>query len=898
MVDYEYGALFNEDSVKKEVIITYGNTTITNEDLFNQELELDESLCSEEQLKFGSCEASVIKFKVANIVSPIKGQWINVSMAIGGHNENPIQLGVYKVESDKPTSDRKWREIVAYDALYDMINDDVSDWYNSVLPGKNTSMPLAQFRKLFLQKYGVQEEADETLVNDGMIVTRTIEPDELSGAKVITAICELNGCFGHIGRNGKFKNVHLVQGIKGLYPRNDLYPSDDLYPRDPKTTPIGKGIYITCEYEDFVTIGITGVDIYKEENLIGSSAGDSGNKYAAEDNFLVYGKTDQEISTIANNLLSAIRGVDYRPFDAECKGNPCFEVGDPVRFSTKYEIVESYILSRTLKGTQALKDSYSADGAEKYETKVNSVRRETSQLYGKTEQLERVSEEHQEHIDNINSDICDINSGIDEINDNIGDLEESVEKNRVSIEKTEESLSVTIAGSQEEWDETGYSIEYYGYGEPVKTYPPINESSIGKRYLDESENMVYRCVRDANGIRWGWPEKYTGQQVDYRGSGKPVVGYPPDDESSIGKYYLDQTSGKVYRCVRDANGIRWDYPQQLTRITVKLDTAIRQTQESVTIEANRAKGAEDVLSSRISVEAGNIVLESSRARGAEESLSGRISVAESNINLKVSKGEVISSINLSPEAVDIDASKINLNGAVTANSNFKINLDGTVESTGGIFDQSCFTQGIYLALNRWNTSYKYPVVEMQSAGYMNFANSSTDTTFLGSLHFGNVASVYPTANRMQVSGELYANSNVYFSGVYGNSTTADPNLHITPTGYLNTKGGSSKNWKHDIGEIKSEFIDPHKLYDVECRQFIYNDDYISENDCRRGKFIPGFIIEELLETYPIAVDIDENGNPATWSPSMFIAPIIYLLQEQNKRIETLEKSMLKGEIKC
>ena len=82
MVDYEYGALFNDDSVKKEIVIKYGNATITNEDLFNQELELDESLCSEEQLKFGSCEASVIKFRVANIVSPVKGNWISVAMAV------------------------------------------------------------------------------------------------------------------------------------------------------------------------------------------------------------------------------------------------------------------------------------------------------------------------------------------------------------------------------------------------------------------------------------------------------------------------------------------------------------------------------------------------------------------------------------------------------------------------------------------------------------------------------------------------------------------------------------------------------------------------------------------------------------------------------------------------
>lgn len=438
MIDYEYGALFSDDSIKKEIIIKYGNTTIANEDLFNQELELDESLCSEEQLKFGSCEASVIKFRVANIVSPVKGNWISITMTIDGHTENPLPFGRYKVESDKPTSDRKWREIVAYDALYDMINDDVSDWYNSVLPNKNVSMPLSKFRKLFLQKYSVEEEIDAPLANDSMVVTRTIDPDELSGAKVITAICELNGVFGHIDRNGKFKSVQLIQGIKGLYPRNDLYPANDLYPRDPKSTPIGKGIYISCEYEDFTVNSITGIDIYKEENALGGSSGSPENKYVVEDNFLVYGKSEQELQTVANNLLSAIRGLDYRPFGAECKGNPCFEVGDPVRLSTKYEIIESYILTRTLKGIQALKDSYSASGTEKYEIKVNSTSREIAQVSGRTEQLEREYDEQQEDIENINSDIDGINQGIGEINSNVGNL-------KIELKKTDDGLHAEVS---------------------------------------------------------------------------------------------------------------------------------------------------------------------------------------------------------------------------------------------------------------------------------------------------------------------------------------------------------------------------------------------------------------------------------------------------------------------
>ena len=61
---------------------------------------------------------------------------------------------------------------------------------------------------------------------------------------------------------------------------------------------------------------------------------------------------------------------------------------------------------------------------------------------------------------------------------------------------------------------------------------------------------------------------------------------------------------------------------------------------------------------------------------------------ESTVSEKVGSDEIISKINQSAEKVSINATKISLNGAVTANSNFKINTDGSAETkalkiTGG-----------------------------------------------------------------------------------------------------------------------------------------------------------------------------------------------------------------------
>lgn len=54
----------------------------------------------------------------------------------------------------------------------------------------------------------------------------------------------------------------------------------------------------------------------------------------------------------------------------------------------------------------------------------------------------------------------------------------------------------------------------------------------------------------------------------------------------------------------------------------------------------------------------------------------------------VSKDGIVSAINLSEELVQIEASKIRLEGVVTVNGNFKVGLDGSIEASNGRFQGS------------------------------------------------------------------------------------------------------------------------------------------------------------------------------------------------------------------
>ncbi|MBQ8633190.1 MAG: hypothetical protein IJ420_06250, partial [Lachnospiraceae bacterium] len=406
MIDYKYGDLFLKNSIDKQIVIAddAGAVKITNKELYSQKFEITETLCSEEQLVFGSCEASVLKFTAANIFTSLKGKWVNVKMTMGGNTDVPLSLGRFKVESDKPTADRKKREYVAYDALYDVINTDVAGWYNTILPEKTSTTTMRQFRDSFFEYFDIEQE-EITLINDTVTVKKTIEPESLSGKDVLFAICEINGCFGKMSREGKFRYVYLVQAIEGIYPSHDLYPSEDLYPGASKTRLIGSGLYIPpCVYEDYIVESISGLIIRKEEEDIGSQTGDMSNAYIIQDNFLVYGKSADELSTIGERIFEKIKSITYKPFSTKAKGNPCIEVGDAIRISTSLQKIETYVLQRTLSGIQAMRDTYSAEGEQKRDQKVNDISRSIVELKGKTNVLIRTVDETRSELADLEFD--------------------------------------------------------------------------------------------------------------------------------------------------------------------------------------------------------------------------------------------------------------------------------------------------------------------------------------------------------------------------------------------------------------------------------------------------------------------------------------------------------------
>lgn len=387
-----------DSSTDKQMVISVVGT---NQKIDNSMLEigtfaLEESLCSESELKFGACEANFVKFTARNTAGNIIGKTISIEETIDGDSQNPMPYGVFKVASDVPTADRTKRQITAYDAMYDIINTDVKAWY----AGLSFPMTLKQFRNSFFAHLGIAQ-VETSLVNDSMTVNKTIvatqtddssavtEEPSISGKTVVTAICEINGCFGNINREGKFEYVFLKEITSALYPAEDLFPSDNLFPSDANTESM-TGHYITFDYEDFQSKAITQLEIKTSEDNAGAIVGTAGNNYSITGNFFVSDKTGAELEQIANNLLPIMKQAVYTPIKScTCVGNPCLTLGEPIRFNTTREIVETYLLQRTLTGVQSKRDSIAAQGTEIHSAKVNSMRETLESVQRRTGKLER-----------------------------------------------------------------------------------------------------------------------------------------------------------------------------------------------------------------------------------------------------------------------------------------------------------------------------------------------------------------------------------------------------------------------------------------------------------------------------------------------------------------------------
>lgn len=349
---------------------------IENDRIVSESLQITESLSSDEDLVFGSCEGTEMQITVADVIEDLTNKEFTLTVEIGGYE---MALGIYTVKSFVRQSDRRKRKITAYDRM-EWFNVDVADWYNSLV----FPMTLKTFRDSLCSYIGIVQN-DSGLLFDSLEIEKTIEPQQLSGLDVLKAICEINGCFGHIEKTGLLVYVSLQQ--TGLYPSETLYPEESLYPSEFGGDGLPTETISTYKqpmiYEDYLVEGVDSLTIRGEEGDVGANVGEGDNLYTIEGNFLVYGKSAAELLNIAQSLLNKIKGRIYRPASLDCNCMPWLEVGDAIIVPTRNDVIETFVTKRTISGCQNMRDKLESTGNQK-QTESFGINKQIIQLQGKT----------------------------------------------------------------------------------------------------------------------------------------------------------------------------------------------------------------------------------------------------------------------------------------------------------------------------------------------------------------------------------------------------------------------------------------------------------------------------------------------------------------------------------
>lgn len=430
--------LYRSDSIDKNMIAEFcrpGQTepflTVYDGSRFI-DMSLEESLCSDDNIEWGSCEASQIKLTIIGLNGAgIKGSEMTLYQTLDGvfpaadlYPDNDtypagyvMPFGRYVVQSAKKQANTDFWDVVALDYM-SKFDADVVDWYNA----QPFPMTLRDFRASLCRYLGVTESVPDYLPNDDMPVEKTIDAGELTGKDILIACEQVNGVFGHFDREGILQHIALEPNY-GLFPATDLCPNEELYPVAPGV--MNDQVYderleaylmISSYFEDYTVQSIDKIQIRQESEDIGAIYGTGTNCYTIEGNFLLYGKGADELQQIAANVYGMISGRMYIPFNCELKGLPYIRVGSAVYFAYGSDSIVSYVMNRTLKGTYALKDSYSAEG-EEIRSVQNNVNKDILLLKGKAAYLKK---------------------NVDEVSANLVDLEKRTEaKLTITAEKIE-----------------------------------------------------------------------------------------------------------------------------------------------------------------------------------------------------------------------------------------------------------------------------------------------------------------------------------------------------------------------------------------------------------------------------------------------------------------------------
>lgn len=260
-----------------------------------------------------------------------------------------------------------------------------------------------------------------------------------------------------------------------------------------------------------------------------------------------------------------------------------------------------------------------------------------------------------------------------------------------------------------------------------------------------------------------------------------------------------------------------------------------------------------------------------------------------------------------------DDIRLNANGNV-------VHLNGTIiPYTAATFDigsGETSMRNLYISAVNTGTAHglrfandagtAYNAVGMNSDGYLVYGNTTYCTNIVGrstttsntGYSFKITCGDNPALTNVDDDGRLLLAGGTDATGryvsspaIYKRTYSFAGNVHITANGVLGRSTSSSKRYKRDISVASTDELSG--LYELPVKKFKYNNDYISVDDDLYDKHLYGFIVEDLEDILPCAVQhtTDKTGEkvPEMWNSNIIIPALLKLIQDLNRRLKTIEQ---------
>lgn len=126
--------------------------------------------------------------------------------------------------------------------------------------------------------------------------------------------------------------------------------------------------------------------------------------------------------------------------------------------------------------------------------------------------------------------------------------------------------------------------------------------------------------------------------------------------------------------------------------------------------------------------------------------------------------------------------------------------------------------------------------------------------------------------------------------VYNRTYSNTANMYVTQNGVFGRASSSSQRYKRDI--VLADIDDIKGLYDLPIKKFKYKNDYLALDDELYDKYLYGFIVEDLEDILPCAVQHkNEDGTtlPEMWNSNIIVPSLLKLIQDLNNRLKVIEE---------